>query len=51
LKKNNPERWRIPFEIFQSVWAIVSTPMVFEKNLYVFRQAAKKHLGLLSVQN
>jgi len=51
LKKNNPERWKIPFEIIQSVWAIVSTPMVFKKRQCVLSRSAKMHVGLLSMQN
>jgi len=46
LKKNNPERWKIPFEIIQSVWAIVSTPMVFKKRQCVLSRSAKMHVGL-----
>jgi len=51
VEKNSPERWSIPFRIIQSVWAIVSTPMVLKKEAAFPANLQKKHSGLFSMQN
>jgi len=50
-KKNNPERLNITFEMISLVWAIVSTPMVFETNDVISVGLQKCHDCFISMQN